>query len=69
MAGQIISGFGYRDGEHFQAHAFRLGLGTEHVVGDLWHVTQNGQPVSEPLQVNEVHGWLDEYEEGLPDEA
>lgn len=61
MASEILNGFGYRHGDHFSAHAFRLGLGTEHVIGDLWEVTLDGKSISDPLHVNEVHGWLDAY--------
>ncbi len=57
-----MNGLGYRDFEHFESRAYRMGLGTKRAVGDLWEVTRDGETISPLLHVDEVHGWLDELE-------
>lgn len=65
MGSKIISGFGYRNSVHWQERALELGLGHELVLGpgnDLWRLTRNGAPLSEPFVSDEGHGMLDLYE-------
>ena len=65
MAGEIISGFGYRNGVHWKARALKLGLGHESALGpghDLWLLTRDGAPISETFVSDEGHGMLDLYE-------
>lgn len=67
MASEIINGFGYRNGVYFRDRALQMGLGTEPVLApgnDLWHVTQEGRPISPELTSEEAHGFLDELAAG-----
>lgn len=66
MGYEIISGFGYRSGVHWQARALALGLGHESALGpghDLWRLTSDGAAISESFVSEEGHDILDRYEE------
>lgn len=65
MGYEIISGFGYRNGVHWQARALQLGLGHESALGpghDLWLLTRDGVAISESFVSEEGHNILDLYE-------